>query len=100
MDEWRPDVDVEPSQPSKLTATERQVLGGLILPPDAPITAKTVEAIAKRVGLGEAEVERTLTAFEAMEPPPVHRDTDATTGIEFWIPLHEAIELLDPPPEG
>lgn len=71
------------------------MLGGLLLSPDARITQKTVPAIAARIGLSEHDVARTLAQLEDLEPPLVHRDTDASLGIECWIALEYAIAALE-----
>jgi hypothetical protein len=84
---------------SKLTSLERQVLGVLILGPDARIADRTVDAIATRSGLSEGEVRRTLAQLESLDPTAVHRDVDAKLGVEFWIALPPAIEALEASPE-
>lgn len=78
-----------------LTAQERQVLGGLLLSPDARLREKTVPAIAARIGLSEHDVARTLAQLEDLHPPLVHGDTDASLGIGFWIALEYAIAALE-----
>lgn len=83
---------------SKLTSDERQVLGGLILEPGAPITHKTPAAVAERVGLDEGQVRRTLEKLDGLGL--VHRDVDATTEIEFWIALESAIEEYEAQDSG
>lgn len=80
------------------TSDERQVLGALILAPDATISDRTVKAVAVRTGMSEAEVSATLRKLDDMDPPVVHQDTDAVSGERFWIALNEAAERLDPPP--
>ena len=72
---------------SNLTATERQVLGELILDKDTPVQSRTLSAVAKRANVSETEVPRILQQLESADPPLVHRDTDATLGLEFWIAL-------------
>ncbi len=75
------------------TQFERQVVGALILPPNAPSTDKTVPAVAQRTGLSERDVRRTLDQLAELDPPLVHADTDAILGIEFWrvinLDVHE-----------
>jgi hypothetical protein len=70
----------------------------MILPPEAKFEERTVEAIAARAVLTVDETLRTLRQLESLEPPVVHRDTDATLGIEFWIAMEPgASDLVDPP---
>ncbi len=80
---------------SNLTATERQVLGELILDKDTPVQSRTLSAVAKRANVSEPEVARILQQLESADPPLVHRDTDATLGLEFWIALEPAIVGLE-----
>ena len=80
---------------SRLTADERQVLGALILPPEAGISEKTLQRIAARTALPQTQVAETLRKLETLEPPLVHRDTDAKLNVEFWIALEPAIEEVE-----
>jgi hypothetical protein len=82
---------------SHLSARERQVLGALILPPEAGPAETTVERVAARTGLPAPAVDRTLRGLEGLTPTPVHRDVDAALGIEFWIALEQAIEDFERP---
>jgi hypothetical protein len=78
------------------TELERRVVGALILPPDAPVTDRTVAAIAARAGLTEREVRRTLEQLESLDGSPVHRDRDAKLDIEIWWAIEPgASDLLD-----
>jgi hypothetical protein len=74
---------------------ERQVLGGLILPPGSGPAEKTVDRIAARIGLSTTDVSKTLRQLESLDPALVHRDTDAKLQIEFWIALEAAISSLE-----
>ena len=80
---------------SNLTATERQVLGELILDKDTPVQSRTLSAVAERANMSETEVARMLEQLASADPPLVHRDTDATLGLEFWIALEPAIVELE-----
>jgi len=70
------------------TQLERQVVGALLLPPDAGVADKTAAAVAERSGLSEADVRAALRQLADLDPPLVHRDIDATTGDEFWIVIN------------
>lgn len=80
---------------SKLTVTEREVLGELILDKDAPVESRTLSAVAERANMSESEVARILQQLESADPPLVHRDTDATLGQEFWIALEPALVEIE-----
>lgn len=100
MADWNPDAVPDAPPPSRLTADERAVLGALMTAgPNASVREKTAEAGARRAAMEQKDFEATLRKLERMEPCPVHRDRDATTGEEFWIANNEAAELLDPPPD-
>lgn len=78
-----------------LTPIERTVLD-VLMRPGARVTDRTVKAIAGQCGLSEAEVRRSLEKLESPDPPLVHRDTDATLQVEFWIALPAAMDALEP----
>ncbi len=80
---------------SSLTAAERQVLGELILDKDTAVESRTLSAVAKRANMSETEVARILQQLESADPPLVHRDSDATLRLEFWIALEPAIVELE-----
>jgi DNA-binding MarR family transcriptional regulator len=81
--------------PSNLTAPERQVLGALIMEREAGVEDRTVESLAKLTGMHEDDVARTLEQLDSMEPKLVHRDTDETLKVEFWIALERGIAALE-----
>jgi len=87
------------SKPSNLSANERIVLGALMArEPDAPSEERTIAAVARKSGLAEEVIRRTLHDLQGMKPAPVQSAVDAKTGTEIWIANHEAIEVLEPPP--
>jgi hypothetical protein len=59
---------------------------------------RTVEAVAGRTGLGQEVVRRALEGLEQVDPPLVHRDTDSTLDLEFWIALEVAIGAFEATP--
>lgn len=81
----------------ELTAHERQVLGALMVHGDGPAD-RTLERVVTRTGLPASDVSAALRNLEAMDPPLVHSDVDATLGERFWIALETVGDVLDPPP--
>jgi hypothetical protein len=80
---------------SRLKATERQVLGALIMKKEKGVQDRTVESIAALVGLPEVAVRSTLVELEKLQPPLVHRDTDSALNLEFWLALEAAITAIE-----
>lgn len=85
---------------SALSASERQVLGALIVDKGRGVEHRTVAAVADRTALTQDEVHRTLQGLEQLDPPLVHRDTDLGLNLEFWIALEAAIEALETNRDG
>lgn|GEM_PF-3806293 len=78
------------------TSEERQVLGTL-MQPERRLEERTVDAMARDLGMESRDVARVLDGLEARGV--VENSTDATLEVEFWIANNEAAEQLDPPPE-
>lgn len=73
------------------------MLGALIMRAEAGPVDRTIKAIAGLAGLSEDDVRRTLEQLDSLEPKLVHRETDATLNVEFWIALERAIDAVEPP---
>ena len=82
---------------SKLTLSERRVLGVLGLEKKSGPIARTAEAVARLTGLPVDEVRRALQRLETLEPRPVRRETDSASKAEFWTAVPEAVVELDAP---
>lgn len=56
---------------------------------------RTVEKLAVRAGLSAQDILSTLRNLEALDPPLVERERDATLEVEVWIALEAAIAALE-----
>jgi hypothetical protein len=79
---------------STLTASQRKVLGAL-MSRDVAAAQSTVEAVAGSTGLHVDDVRCTMRRLDSIEPRLVRRQTDAATGIDFWVALEPVIVALE-----
>jgi hypothetical protein len=83
---------------SKFTTAERAVINALMdAGPRASVSDRAARAIAARAGMTDDAVASILRGLNRFDPPVVHHDVDAVTGVEVWFALNEAAERLDPP---
>jgi hypothetical protein len=64
----------------------RRILSA-IMDPDATPADQTVEAIAGKVEISNADVLATLRGLAELDPPAVHRERDSGLDIEFWFAI-------------
>jgi DprA winged helix domain len=79
---------------SKLTASERKVLGALMA--DAAPDARTIDMLARATGLPAEDALATVRQLENLDPPLVAHQHDATLGADIWIALETSIARLRP----